>query len=198
MTDLTEYGDVMLDGVDEWGFRKIDGLLEDGTKIIIISAGGLTQNISETASETGASATQTITQVASGLLSWIATIPLAQIAGQLFSYAATIPLTQAAVESLLMSNVSVPLIQVSPQSFSYAVTIPLTQTSIQIEQVTNIMIPLNQTSTENGYTATFSIMESSIESVYSYLGAVKVMKLFFIIGNVTIDLKTGEVGFLVS
>jgi len=35
LTDLTEYGDLMLDGVDEWGFRKIDGLLEDGTRIMV-------------------------------------------------------------------------------------------------------------------------------------------------------------------
>jgi len=38
LTDLTEYGDVMLDGVDEWGFRKIDGLMEDGTKIMTTEA----------------------------------------------------------------------------------------------------------------------------------------------------------------
>ena len=39
MTDLTEYGDVMINTVmDEWGFRKIDGLLEDGTTIISIGA----------------------------------------------------------------------------------------------------------------------------------------------------------------
>ena len=37
MTELTEYGDVMINAyVDEWGRRKIDGLLEDGTAIIIV------------------------------------------------------------------------------------------------------------------------------------------------------------------
>ena len=40
MTDLTEYGEVMAFGspaiLDEWGRRKIDGLLEDGTKITIV------------------------------------------------------------------------------------------------------------------------------------------------------------------
>ena len=37
MTDLTEYGDVMINAyMDEWGFRKIDGLLEDGTAITIV------------------------------------------------------------------------------------------------------------------------------------------------------------------
>jgi hypothetical protein len=39
VTDLTEYGDLMLNGVNEWGFRKIDGLLEDGTKIILVEVG---------------------------------------------------------------------------------------------------------------------------------------------------------------
>jgi hypothetical protein len=35
--DITEYGDIMLNAyLDEWGHRKIDGLLEDGTKIIIV------------------------------------------------------------------------------------------------------------------------------------------------------------------
>lgn len=36
MPELTEYGDVMLnDYVDEWGRRRINGLLEDGVKIFI-------------------------------------------------------------------------------------------------------------------------------------------------------------------
>ncbi len=36
MTDLTEYADYMINAVlDEWGNRKIDGILEDGTRIII-------------------------------------------------------------------------------------------------------------------------------------------------------------------
>ena len=35
--DITEYGDIMINAyTDEWGNRKIYGLLEDGTKIIII------------------------------------------------------------------------------------------------------------------------------------------------------------------
>ena len=39
MTDLTEFGDLMINTVmDEWGFRKIDGLLEDGTKVIVAEA----------------------------------------------------------------------------------------------------------------------------------------------------------------
>jgi hypothetical protein len=221
--------------------------------------GALTQNISETASETGASATQNISQVASGLLSWIATIPLAQIGSQLFSYIATIPLTQASIESSAISNISLPLTQVGPEptiivsnitipvsenasetltatpsglyvsltemgletslitnislplveiaaetaaimniSFSLTETgtetsqtglVNITQASIQTEQMTNVLIPLNQTSTENGYTATFSIMESSIESVTPYLGAPKVTKIFFIIGDLAIQLS---------
>ena len=37
MSELTEYGDLMINAyVDEWGRRKIDGLLEDGTLVIII------------------------------------------------------------------------------------------------------------------------------------------------------------------
>jgi len=40
LTNLTEYGDLIInDYMDEWGFRKIDGLLEDGTKIISVEAG---------------------------------------------------------------------------------------------------------------------------------------------------------------
>ena len=37
---ITEYGEFMLFGspaiLDEWGFRKIDGILEDGRKVIIV------------------------------------------------------------------------------------------------------------------------------------------------------------------
>jgi hypothetical protein len=42
LTDISEFGDLMLFGspaiLDEWGFRKIDGVLEDGTKIIVAEA----------------------------------------------------------------------------------------------------------------------------------------------------------------
>ena len=39
MADITEYGDVMLNTViDEWGRRRINGLLEDGTRILIAAA----------------------------------------------------------------------------------------------------------------------------------------------------------------
>ena len=45
MAEISEYGDVMLNAyLDEWGNRKIDGLLEDGTQIIIL-AGGVTYEI---------------------------------------------------------------------------------------------------------------------------------------------------------
>ena len=48
MTDLTEHGDVMINAyMDEWGKRKIDGLLEDGTKIIIIEVGVIDKSFSE-------------------------------------------------------------------------------------------------------------------------------------------------------
>jgi len=39
LTDISEYGDVMINAyLDEWGRRKIDGLLEDGTRILIAAA----------------------------------------------------------------------------------------------------------------------------------------------------------------
>jgi len=49
MTDLTEYGDIMLNPIlDEWGRRRIDSLLEDGTKIIILVAVPYTITLTET------------------------------------------------------------------------------------------------------------------------------------------------------
>ena len=37
LSTLTEHGDVMLnDYVDEWGRRRINSLLEDGTKIVVV------------------------------------------------------------------------------------------------------------------------------------------------------------------
>jgi len=42
LTEVTEYGDVMINGyTDEWGRRKIDGLLEDGVRIIAVAAAGI-------------------------------------------------------------------------------------------------------------------------------------------------------------
>lgn len=39
MTDITEYGDIIINAyIDEWGKRRINGLLEDGTKIIVAVA----------------------------------------------------------------------------------------------------------------------------------------------------------------
>lgn len=39
MTELTEFGDVMINSyLDEWGRRKIDSLLEDGVRIIVVAA----------------------------------------------------------------------------------------------------------------------------------------------------------------
>ncbi len=39
MTDLTEYGDVMINvAMDEWGRQRIDSLLEDGARAFIIGA----------------------------------------------------------------------------------------------------------------------------------------------------------------
>ena len=35
MAGLTEYGDVAGDVVDEWGRRRINGLLEDGTRMLV-------------------------------------------------------------------------------------------------------------------------------------------------------------------
>lgn len=38
MTEITEYGDVMINAyLDEWGRRRINGLLEDGTRIIVVA-----------------------------------------------------------------------------------------------------------------------------------------------------------------
>ena len=37
MTVVTEYGEIMINEyMDEWGFRKINGLLEDGRIIIVV------------------------------------------------------------------------------------------------------------------------------------------------------------------
>jgi hypothetical protein len=39
MTDVSEYGDIMINAyMDEWGKRRINCLLEDGTRILIAAA----------------------------------------------------------------------------------------------------------------------------------------------------------------
>jgi hypothetical protein len=37
MPDVSENGDIVFTAIDEWGRRRIDSLLEDGTKIIILA-----------------------------------------------------------------------------------------------------------------------------------------------------------------
>ncbi|MCD6148459.1 hypothetical protein J7J18_03745 [bacterium] len=38
MTEITEYGDIMLNtSLDEWGRRRINGVLEDGTTIFVVA-----------------------------------------------------------------------------------------------------------------------------------------------------------------
>jgi hypothetical protein len=154
-----------------------------------LSLGALTQNISETASETGASATQSLSQVASGLLSWMATIPLTQIGSQLFSYIATILLTQTASEmsasatqnimqssmdSIFLSNVSIPLTQVGSQS-SYSATISLTQTAIEsfTAALSGLYVNLTETGFETIFTAnvSFPLVEIASEP-FSYYATI--------------------------
>lgn len=36
MTEISEYGDIVFIAVDEWGRRRINALLEDGTKVIVV------------------------------------------------------------------------------------------------------------------------------------------------------------------
>jgi len=38
MPNITEYGEIVLNGVDEWGKRRIDSLLEDGVRVIVAVA----------------------------------------------------------------------------------------------------------------------------------------------------------------
>jgi hypothetical protein len=37
MPDVSENGDAVFTAIDEWGRRRIDSLLEDGTKIIVVA-----------------------------------------------------------------------------------------------------------------------------------------------------------------
>lgn len=47
MAKITEYGEVLINDIDEWGGRKIDGLLDEGTLVIVVTAGpGWTGKIS--------------------------------------------------------------------------------------------------------------------------------------------------------
>lgn len=32
---LTEYGDVLMDGLDEWGHHRVDGLMDEGEMVYV-------------------------------------------------------------------------------------------------------------------------------------------------------------------
>jgi hypothetical protein len=99
LTDLTEYGDVMLDGVDEWGFRKIDGLLEDGTTIIVVTVGVTYINVSDGGSGVDAlySLSATLTLVESGSGSDVPTMQ------------ANLPLTDSGTGTDVLQSIGIPI-----------------------------------------------------------------------------------------
>lgn len=99
MTDLTEYGDVMLDGVDEWGFRKIDGLLEDGTTIIVVTVGVTYINVSD-----GGSGVDALYS-----LSAILTLPESGSGSDVPSMQASLPLADSGVGSDALESIGIPL-----------------------------------------------------------------------------------------
>jgi len=37
MPDVSENGDIVFTVIDEWGRRRIDSLLEDGTRVIVVA-----------------------------------------------------------------------------------------------------------------------------------------------------------------
>lgn len=192
MPDVTEFGDILINAyMDEWGFCKIDGLMEDGRIIIAVTITYV--NISETASETGLSGTQNISQVAaeSQTVTNIA-IPLSQIATANAAISnVTVPLMQVGTEPIIViANIAFSLMQMGTETTTVTnIAFSLTQTSMENQQMTNVMIPLTQFATENGYTATFSITESAAETLYVFSGVVKVTKLFLIIGDLAIQLS---------
>jgi len=99
LTDLTEYGNVMLDGVDEWGFRKIDGLLEDGTTIIVVTVGVTYINVSD-----GGSGVDALYS-----LSAMLTLPESGSGSDVPSMQASLPLADSGVGSDALESIGIPL-----------------------------------------------------------------------------------------
>ena len=96
---ITEYGEVMLDILDEWGFRRTDGLLEDGRIIITVTVGVTYVNVDDS----GSGADQ--------LYSLLATLTLAESASGTdgSDMQAALPLTDSGVGSDVLQSICLPL-----------------------------------------------------------------------------------------
>jgi hypothetical protein len=152
--------------------------------------------LNEIATSTGIPATVLLTENAVELLSYVALIPLNQSSIQGLNYVATIPLLETSVEAL-----------------SYVATIPLTETSVQILYIPTGVLSVNLTevSTSTGASAVASLTESSQGFLYN--GTVTVTeyaiqplqaflflqtKILFKVGNVAINLATGELSVIIE
>jgi hypothetical protein len=131
--------------------------------INVVVSGGVTQNITETATETAGlgvvSLTQTgsespgsgtvnVTQVATASLSISnISVPINEVATESCS-PAVVNVTQGAPEpTVIISNISVPISEVSTEVLSPA-AVNLTQTGLQTTFISNIGVPITETSSE--------------------------------------------------
>jgi hypothetical protein len=168
LTDITEYGDVMLDAyVDEWGRRRIDGLLEDGTRIILVSGGQVCE------------------------LFFCANVEgLAHDAQQcLFDVERDADVASVALRSA-ESNYHV----LRDAEASASVLAGQIQSMFNIQRDV-VVVPLSPLQVQ-------SMLNVSFEAGVRVFGGVsvvkkdetKVVRLFLVLGNVVVEVKTGELG----
>jgi len=168
LTDITEYGDVMLDAyVDEWGRRRIDGLLEDGTRIILVSGGQVCElffgaNVEGLAYD----AQQCLFDVERD--AGVASVALRFAEGNyhvLRDAEASASVLAGQIQSMFNIQRDVVVVPLSP---------------LQVQSMLNVSL-------EAGVRVFGGV--SVVKK-----GETKVVRLFLVLGNVVVEIKTGELG----
>ncbi|MGQ9545522.1 MAG: hypothetical protein ACUVQX_07025 [Candidatus Bathycorpusculaceae bacterium] len=187
--DLTEYGEIMINAyMDEWGFRKIDGLLEDGKCIIIIAVGGVTYEIYVNA------ACQTLSTPAYETIYTISKDAAVNSQG-LTASETTFNISKDAITQALADFI----IEIVTGGQLYEIFIDaITKTQATLDKVeATFNIPLSailNTSALATLKSTFNISpEASVkvqaEAAIVKEGEIKITRLFLILGNLAIQIQ---------
>jgi hypothetical protein len=154
----------MLDGVDEWGFRKIDGLLEDGTKIIIISGGQVYEIHVDAISQNLATATrECMFNIAKNASVASQSLTASETTFNILKGAITQPLASVVIE------VVTGIIEIFKDAIATA------KATFTLESTFNISPEAN--------------VKMLAEVILAKEGEIKVTKLFLIIGDLAIQIQ---------
>jgi len=171
MADLTEYGDAVVNSsLDEWGSRRLDGLLEDGTRILVVQAGQVYEIAVDSVVQGLAAAPH---QCVFGIEKDASVSSLSvQVPESIFNV-----LKEALTDSSALSEF-LQVLGISKEAVALCVGSLLVQMEFSLDVEAGVQV-----------VAEVSVLKE---------GEVKVTKPFLVMGNVAVDVRTGQLGIVLG